>query len=186
MNMDILYLVGNTGPIILLIVTIYLLWNNIKNDFKNTIIFYLMIGFFLNIVLNFILKEWIKEPRPIQKYLDNAYQMVPFNNYGMPSGHLQSCMYVFVFLIYVFYVINIQPNSINTTLSLSESISISSVYVIGFLMMICIITGYQRIIHQYHTIKQVIIGGIIGIMVGIIVGNVVINKVENNVVLIKS
>ena len=49
---------GKTGPTVLFFYSLLLLWN------KNTLFYYYLYGFFLNVILNFILKGLIKEPRP--------------------------------------------------------------------------------------------------------------------------
>ena len=57
--MNILYELGTYGPIILIILSWYLLWDN-KNLF-----FYYTVGVFTNAIFNLILKGIIQQPRPI-------------------------------------------------------------------------------------------------------------------------
>ena len=56
--MSILYEFGAYGPILLIILSWYLLWDN-----KN-LLFYYTVGIFASAVLNLILKGIIQEPRP--------------------------------------------------------------------------------------------------------------------------
>ena len=50
---------GSHGPFILIILSIYLLWDH------KILLFYYVIGIFVNMILNIILKGIIQEPRPI-------------------------------------------------------------------------------------------------------------------------
>jgi len=56
--MNILYEVGAYGPILLALLTWYLLWN------RKTLFYYYTVGVVLNSILNIILKMLIQEPRP--------------------------------------------------------------------------------------------------------------------------
>lgn len=57
--MSILYEFGEYGPVILIFISWYLLWNN------HNLFFYYNVGIFVNAVLNLILKGIIQEPRPL-------------------------------------------------------------------------------------------------------------------------
>ena len=143
--MDILYELGSYGPLLLILLSWYLLW-----DYKN-VFFYFNIGLFSNSILNIILKIIIQEPRPMFdskkiKLLtthakDYFFQNgVPFNIYGMPSGHAQTAFYITVFIF----------------LSLKHTNWLY--FYILFSLLIC----YQRVEYDLHSIPQVIVGSIIG------------------------
>lgn len=92
------YFVGKFAPLILLFYSFFLLWH------KENLFFYYTIGIFMNAVLNLVLKGIIQQPRPIDdpKLFKLALTHVkphvfktsiPFNIYGMPSGHAQSSLF---------------------------------------------------------------------------------------------
>lgn len=147
--MDTFDTVGNSGPVILMIFSFYLLRN------KKSLFYYYIIGLFLNALLNLVLKGLFKMPRPLDDIktfnlaLKNGDRFifkngVPHDIFGMPSGHTQSAIYstTFVFLALKDYKILI-------------------LYVF-----ISLITMCQRVYYKWHTILQVIVGGIIGFIFG--------------------
>ena len=96
-------LIGEFGPIILFVITLVL----IKK--KNNLFTYYLYGFFLNAMLNLLLKGIIKEPRPLHdpKVLKARVDLnksnkfiyfVPVDIFGMPSGHAQSALYTTCFI----------------------------------------------------------------------------------------
>ena len=138
-------LTGQYGPFILLFMSLYLLKN------LNNYLFYFTFGYFLNILLNIVLKGLIQQPRPMDdEHLFNIamnngkrfimHNGMPFDIFGMPSGHSQSVMYstCFIFLV------------------------LKNIKITIFYLLISIITFYQRVIEKYHTVFQVIIGNIVG------------------------
>lgn len=143
--MDILYELGSYGPILLILFSWYTLF-----DHKN-LFFYFNIGLFANSILNLILKGLIQEPRPIfdskkiklmaSHAKDYFFQNgIPFDIYGMPSGHAQTSFYITAFLY----------------LSLKDT---NLLYLCLFLsILIC----YQRVKYNFHSLSQVIVGSIIG------------------------
>jgi len=142
----IINLIGKYGPLILMVITLYLLRN------RNNLFFYYVIGIFMNAVLNLILKGIILEPRPLQdpKLFNLAVKngkrfifkngVIPHDICGMPSGHAQSAFFSTTF-IYL--------SLKNTNIALSY-------------LIISLVTMYQRVISNYHTPLQVIVGGIVG------------------------
>lgn len=143
--MNILYEIGSHGPIILIFLSWYLLWDN-----KN-LLFYYTIGIFVNAILNLFLKGIIQEPRPmydIEKIRlmkihakEYFYQKgIPFNIFGMPSGHVQSAFFSTIFIY----------------LSLKQK----NILYIYFLL--SLVTCYQRVNYDYHSISQVIVGSVVG------------------------
>jgi membrane-associated phospholipid phosphatase len=143
--MSILHELGSYGPLLLIILSWYLLWEH-KNLF-----FYFNVGLIANSILNTILKGVIQEPRPMfdakkiklaashakSYFFQNG---IPFDIYGMPSGHAQA-----VFFMTVFIHLAIKHNNM------------SYVYLL-FSLLVC----YQRVTFDYHSIAQIIIGSIIG------------------------
>ena len=165
------FYIGNNGPYILLIITIYLLWN------KQNLLFYYLIGFFINAVLNIVLKGIIKQPRPSDdpKLFKIALKTgneaifknkIPFDIYGMPSGHAQSSFY--------------------STIFIWVALKNKTIFALYFLFTLCIIC--HRVYFSYHTILQVIVGSFIGsgfayLMYFIsqkkLMGNLVLKKDDN-------
>jgi membrane-associated phospholipid phosphatase len=150
---NILFTIGEYSPVILSIPTLTLLYN------KPTLYYYYIFGLVINSMLNITLKLLIKEPRPQPQpssRLKNANananknentdtsltfsNLAHFDNYGMPSGHAQI---VFFSSIYIWLAF--------------KNIKISLVY-----LCVSLITLYQRVKYNKHTISQVIVGSIIG------------------------
>jgi membrane-associated phospholipid phosphatase len=143
--MGILYELGGYGPLLLIILSWYLLWHH------NKLFFYFNVGLFANAVLNLILKGVIQEPRPMfdskkiklmttharDYFLQNG---ILFDIYGMPSGHAQAAFFMSIFMY----------------LSLKHT-NLLYLYLF-FSLLIC----YQRIKYNFHSISQVIVGIIIG------------------------
>jgi len=139
------FYIGNYGPYLLLIITIYLLWS------KQKLLFYYLVGFFISAFLNIILKGIFKQPRPsddpklfkisLKTGNESIFKnKIPFDIYGMPSGHAQSAFYSTVFI----------------WLSLKNK----KYFVLYLLFSLFII--FHRIHFSYHTILQVIVGSLIG------------------------
>ena len=140
---------GKTGPLVLFIYSLYLLWN------KSNLFYYYICGVFLNSILNIFLKGLIKEPRPsedpklfnvalkhsIRFKFVNGY---PHDVFGMPSGHSQSAFFSTIFVY----------------LALKD-IKISILYLI-----ISLLTMYQRVLFKSHTVLQVLAGALVGILFG--------------------
>jgi membrane-associated phospholipid phosphatase len=102
------------------------------------------IGSAINELVVFVLKRWLKEPRPKPISSDDAYDY-----YGMPSGHTQHTVFSVVYL----GLMNASPIWI-MSLSLLSGAAI-----------------YERIINEKHSVQQVVVGGILGIMMAAIVYN---------------
>ena len=149
--LEILYIcfrfVGIYGPVILLLLSIFLLKN------KENLLFYYLAGLFLNVILNLVLKVLIKSPRPdedpkkfelVIKNLKYTFKdCVPFNIFGMPSGHTQNAFFSTAFIYF----------------------ALRSKKLLYFYLLVSFITLFQRVISRDHTISQVIVGSIIGSIV---------------------
>ena len=143
-------LIGNNGPLILLLLSVFFLRK------KLTYLYVYLIGYFLCILLNTVLKGIFLQPRPYYKtdifniYMNNHIKKfkgsigLPFDDFGMPSGHSQSVMYSTIFIYLV----------------LKDS-NILILYLFFSLITLC-----QRVIELYHTIFQVIVGSSIGLLFG--------------------
>ena len=138
--------VGYNGPNILIILSMFLLWDH------NNIFFFYIIGIISDLILNIVLKSIIQQPRPcfdskqLQLALKNNKRYIykdgiPYDLFGMPSGNtscaLFSTMYVY--------------------LALRKT---NWLYV--YLIMDAIIMS-QMVISNDHSIYQVIVGVFVGI-----------------------
>ena len=146
---NLIYEIGNYGPIILFFISLFLLSE------KQNLLFYYVVGIFINTIINLILKISLQQPRPSEDpkifnlalkkgkyfFLNNN---IPFDIFGMPSEHAQSCVFstTFVFLSIKKY------NSLIIYLLLSFT------------------TMYQRVKYNFHTIFQIIVGSIVGFLLG--------------------
>jgi len=136
---------GTYGPIILFFLSLFLLWNN------HNLFFYYTLGIFINTILNLILKSIFQQPRPsddIQKFylaLNHGKKFlfkdgIPYDIFGMPSGHAQSALYSTVFIY-----LSLRQNNLLYFYSLFSLLIIT-----------------QRVVFKYHTIFQVIVGAVVG------------------------
>uniref|UniRef100_A0A6C0I7A0 Phosphatidic acid phosphatase type 2/haloperoxidase domain-containing protein n=1 Tax=viral metagenome TaxID=1070528 RepID=A0A6C0I7A0_9ZZZZ len=140
---NLIHLIGYLTPTIMLVITVLLLRNKI-----NYLSFFLY-GYIINIVINSLLKWFIKEPRPTNdwKILQLGIthnKRIGFDKYGMPSGHAQHCGFMLAFATLVF----------------------NSPLVTGLYSILSLICLYQRYLYQNHTLLQVIIGFVIGLGIG--------------------
>ena len=133
--------IGVLGPCILFFLTILLLHK--KYTFFSLIY---VIGFVLNILLNFFLKLTIREPRPIgnKSVFGKGISKNYIDKFGMPSGHAQEVFYSTVFIYFVLQ---------NWKITL-------------FYLAISLVTIYQRWKYKNHTINQLIVGGMVGSLMG--------------------
>ena len=137
--------IGTFGPVILIFFSMYFLWN------KHNLFFYYTVGVFVNAILNLVIKGILQQPRPSEDpkmfnlALTNGKRIlfkngIPYDIFGMPSGHSQSCLFSAVFIYF----------------------SLKNIYILFFYLLISLITIIQRIVYDYHTVLQIIIGSIIG------------------------
>ena len=143
--------IGEKGPLILMLTSVFLLWSR-----KNQLI-YCIIGSVVNLLLNVFLKGMFQQPRPSDNTDTKTFQLalkngkrfifkngIPYSIFGMPSAHTQSCLFYTVFVFMCLGQYNI----------------------LGVYVLISLLTAYQRIKHNHHTLLQVLVGGIVGIFVG--------------------
>ena len=142
---EIMNYIGENGPFILFSSSIFLLWN------KENLLFYHITGNCINLILNLCLKLWFKHPRPsdnkhkFELAMKKSNHELFFNHihydvFGMPSGHAQSVLFSTVFLFMS-----------NPTFAIRI-----------FYIMIVLITMWQRVQYDYHTLIQVMVGGLVG------------------------
>ena len=138
---------GNFGPVILFVYGIYLLWN------KSTLNYYYQVGFFISAILNVILKGILQCPRPSEDLkefnlaIKNGHRFIfkngiPYDIFGMPSGHSQSVMFT---VTYIFLTL--------------KNLKISLVF-----LFVALLTMAERIVDNHHTFMQVVVGGLTGIL----------------------
>lgn len=141
--------IGQNGPIILFALSVFLLRN------KCNLLFYYITFYVIGLILNIILKGIIQQPRPSidkktfdlmiknkERYISKYG--VPYDIYGMPSGHSQSVLFSTIFIYFAFH-----------------NIKLTIIY-----LLISIITVFQRVIENHHTVLQVIVGSMIGLIIG--------------------
>lgn len=133
---------GKCGPVILFLPTVFFLSN------KNSALIYYVTGFFLNSIANVCLKLLIQQPRPsddkpkFDLALERGKQFlyIPYDVFGMPSGHSQSVAFTTVFVF-----LTIQNNLFRL-----------------FCLVISAITLWQRVEYTHHTGLQVVVGYMVG------------------------
>jgi membrane-associated phospholipid phosphatase len=132
--------VGENGPFVLFLMTMYLLWD------KHDLIKYYTFGLFFSQALNAILKVVIQQPIPGKPKVTTRYNIKDLlvgmydDLYGMPSGHAQFSFYTSMFM-YLAY----------------QQTSLVFLYM-GYSMFII----YQRVTGLHHTKIQVVVGAIVG------------------------
>jgi len=149
---DLFHEVEIFGPAILGVLPIYLLWN------KRNLFFYYIIGFFISALVNLVLKGLLQMPRPSEDAgrfnlaLTHGRRFIfksglPFDIFGMPSGHAQMVFYSTTFV----YLSLRNPN------------------ILYFYLFVSLLTISQRVAFNYHTPLQVIVGALVGIGMGYLV-----------------
>lgn len=162
--MNILYELAGYGPIILILLSWYLLW-----DHKN-LFFYFNVGLVANSILNIILKGIIQEPRPLfdSKKIklitthakDYFFQNgIPFDIYGMPSGHAQTTFFTTIFIY-----LTLKHNNL-----------------LYLYILLSLIICYQRVKYQFHSISQVLVGVIVGSSFAYIIYQLAREKIKGKI-----
>jgi membrane-associated phospholipid phosphatase len=162
--MGILYEFGSYGPIIMILISWYLLWD------KKNLFFYYTIGIFANSILNLVLKGIIQEPRPlydkdkVKLALTHAKQYfyqdgIPFNIFGMPSGHAQMAFFSTAFIY----------------------LSLKHTNLLYFYLFFSLLICYQRYHFNYHSISQLCIGAITGSSFGYFVYQLAKAKIKGRI-----
>jgi dolichyldiphosphatase len=148
------------SPIFIIVIYGFLILTN--PNIKNIMI---IIGQFINLVINHILKKILKQPRPVDCELDS---------YGMPSNHSQ--FIIFIGIIYIKHLYNDicyknEQLIITSNQKLINKIQFQ-IYKSKLFIFIIIIGSflvcYSRVYLNYHTSFQVIIGTLLGLLMGFI------------------
>ena len=135
--------IGWQSFIILFVASVVLLRN------RTRLLYYYLFGIPLNSMLNYLLKGMIQDPRPstdtelIKIALHNG-KRIGNDVYGMPSGHAQNAFYSIAFIHFTF-------NNYGLT---------------ACALLLGLLTMYQRVKYNNHTIYQVIAGAMVGSFVG--------------------
>lgn len=156
--------VGSYGPNILILLSIYLLWD------QNNLFFYYVIGIIIDSIMNLILKGIIQEPRPsfnskeFNLALKNNKRFVykdgiPFDIFGMPSGHSSSVIFSTIFI----------HLALRKTKWLYIYLTISAIVI------------SQRVVYEYHTIYQVIAGAFVGALLAYVVYQLAEKKLKGRI-----
>ena len=147
-----LHLLGRLVPLIMLIGGLFLLKD------KEVLFNYFIWGYFFNFLLNLLLKAIFREPRPIHnadvlKAMSDynilhhrTVYFIPFQTYGMPSGHSQTAFFCTCFL----------------TLALHNN------KVTLFFAFLTLVTMIQRVQGYFHTCWQVFVGSVVGALFGVL------------------
>ncbi|KAK3919379.1 Dolichyldiphosphatase 1 [Frankliniella fusca] len=118
----------------------------------HTIAFFL--GVIFNEALNFVLKNWICEPRPLVR-------QVTYQEYGMPSSHSQF-MWFFTFYFSLFVILRLtHTNNYSHMEWLWKGLLLLGTNTLSTLVTI------SRVYLQYHTWSQVIGGALVGGTLGV-------------------
>jgi membrane-associated phospholipid phosphatase len=136
---------GKYGPLILFLPTVFFLSN------KKSALMYYVAGFFLNSIANVFLKLLIQQPRPSddKEKFDLAlergkqFMFIPYDVFGMPSGHAQSVAFTTVFVF----------------------LTIQNKLFWLFCVIISMITLWQRVEYNHHTVFQVVVGTMVGALI---------------------
>jgi len=121
-----LYYTGEYGPTMLWVISIFALYR------LPSYLGMFFIGSAASIIINYLLKGLIKQPRPNQdaflQIIERQYRgIVGFGRYGMPSGHTQLAVFI---TTYVW-------------------LATKNVYLISVYIIICIIVMYQRVKYDF-------------------------------------
>ena len=157
---------GAFGPIILFFTSIYILWLEKRESY----IYYYIIGFVFNSLINIFLKAVIQQPRPgidmdahiFEQRLKTKLKMkngIPFNLFGMPSGHAQAVAYSITYIA----LASIFSDDFLSMIRKKNWIIRNALWIYSILL---IITCIQRVISNEHTPFQVLCGLIVGIGIG--------------------
>lgn len=135
--------VGFNGPIILFSLSLLLLRH------KRKTLFIYIVGSIINVIVNYLLKMIIKQPRPVEDNINLEWNQINdkrenVDKYGMPSGHAQMTWFstMFVFLV------------------------LKDFKWLLFFMIISLNTVFQRFKYNNHTTFQLMVGTVIGLTMG--------------------
>ena len=142
--------IGEFSPLLLFILSSLILRN------KTNLLFYYILFFGISLILNLVLKGIIQQPRPsinlntFNLMMKNKERFIykhgiPYDIFGMPSGHAQSVLFSTVFIY----------------------LSLHDTKITLLFLLISIIAIFQRVIYNHHTVSQVIVGSLVGCISGV-------------------
>lgn len=146
--------VGKYGPGLIFFIAIYLLYS------KQILLITYIIGYVLNLILNFGLKGIFRMPRPNEnmKKFDAAIRLnkhIELNRFGMPSGHAQTMIYSLVFISF----------ALLSTKNKEKGLNMNQNW-IALMIVLSILTLAQRVHFNMHSLEQILVGSIIGALIG--------------------
>ena len=143
---DFFYSIGYFGEYITFFITCALIFN------KHIYFIFYIIFFLLNKVINELLKNYFKQPRPGHpvKFLESDY--FSKHKFGMPSGHSQLSFFS------IFFAYLVTNKFIPWILLL---------LLVGFIVI------YERLLFRNHTLYQLISGAIIGAFIAYLSYNII-------------
>lgn len=148
-----LFVVGNYAPIVLQssVMLSYLFWP--WGAPRLGLAAWFAGGSIASICLNILLKEIIRDPRPVPPPTTNIGSGVwRFDQWGMPSGHMQMSAFTLSFWYFAgshLYTGEVCRNLTNWSFGVGATI-------------ILFITALQRYIYGKHNVIQLVVGTIIG------------------------
>jgi membrane-associated phospholipid phosphatase len=156
--------IGSYGPNILILLSLFLLW-----DHQN-LFFYYIVGILIDSTLNIILKGFIQQPRPNfdSKEFDLALKNnkrfifkdgIPYDLFGMPSGHSSSVMFSTIFVY----------------------LALRKTNMLYLYLFISFITMSQRIVYNHHTFAQVFVGMFVGSLVAYLFYHLAEKKIKGRI-----
>lgn len=163
--MDILNEFGqNYGILFLIILSWYVLWDH------HNLFFYYNVGILVCSILNTILKGIIQQPRPmfdgkkIELVKSHARRYffqngIPYDIFGMPSGHAQLALFSTMFVY----------------------LSLKKTNLLYLYTILSILICYQRVKGDYHTLAQIIVGCIVGISLGYLMYQLAREKIKGRI-----
>ena len=166
--MECIHLIGNTGPINLLILIIGII-STTAQAYNMYLYICIILWQLVNQLINIIIKNTLKYPRPNNYKTQGFKSLTPtiynyfviHRSFGMPSGHSQTVMSELTFIIFYF------KNPFITIISIIQSY----------------ITLWQRYSSNEHSINQLAVGGVIGIIIGIAFYKIVPFIISHNEIL---
>jgi len=112
---------------------------------------FMFVGQLINVVINLVMKRVFQQPRPMDKP-----HLVHFGVNGMPSNHSQFMFFIVAFIVGT-HLAPIQQQVIPYARPLSCFVTVLSFGV-----------GYSRVYLEYHTVDQVVVGGVAGFGFGFV------------------
>ena len=140
-----IFYLGDWGPYILMWISVILLYKT------PTYLFLFVLWTILNILLNYLLKGLIRQPRPNDReyltMIEEKYRKIlNFGRYGMPSGHTQVAVFSTLFV----YLVTRKK------------------WILAAYGIVALVVMFQRVEFGFHTTLQVLAGALVGCLVAVI------------------